>query len=148
MGLGNSRESSRLPLAFSDYIYAIIVEESGLLGGIFVLCCYLWLLARAGRLAMVFRSTMPCLLVISSALYIVLQALFHICIVSGVFPVSGQPLPLISKGGFSVLATSVALGIMLSTSRHAARKGDDREAVAKELEALPENLQSSNPSQL
>ena len=148
VGLGNSRESSRLPLAFSDYIYAIIVEESGLLGGIFVLCCYLWLLARAGRLAMVFRSTMPCLLVISSALYIVLQALFHICIVSGVFPVSGQPLPLISKGGFLVLATSVALGIMLSTSRHAARKGDDREAVAKELEALPENLQSSNPSQL
>lgn len=148
VGIGQSRENARLPLAFSDYIYAIIIEECGIGLGIFVLCCYLWLLARAGRLALVFRSTMPCLLVISCALFIVFQALFHICIVTGVFPVSGQPLPLISKGGFSVIATSIALGIMLSASRHAARKGDEEEAIRQELEALPENLQSSNPSQL
>lgn len=148
VGIGQSRENARLPLAFSDYIYAIIIEECGIIVGIFVLCCYLWLLARAGRLALAFRSTMPCLLVIGCALFIVFQALFHICIVTGVFPVSGQPLPLISKGGFSVIATSIALGIMLSASRHAARKGDEEETIRQEIEALPENLQSSNPSQL
>lgn len=147
VGPGNSRENARLPLAFSDYIYAIVIEELGLVTGIFVLMCYLWLLARAGRVATKCKQTFPCLLVIGCAIYIVYQALFHMAIVTGVFPVSGQPLPLISKGGTSVLVTSLALGIMLSTSRHAAFKGD-KEAIREELNALPASVQSENPSQL
>ncbi len=147
-GIGNSRENARLPLAFSDYIYAIVVEELGAAVAIFVLALYLFLLGRAGRLAMVFKSTLPCLLVIGCALVICLQALFHICIVTGVFPVSGQPLPLISKGGTSIIATSIALGIMLSASRWAARKNDADETIRRELSSLPENIATDNPSQL
>lgn len=147
VGPGNSRENARLPLAFSDYIYAIVIEELGLVVGIFILLCYVWLLARAGRIATKCKQTFPCLLVIGCAIYIVYQALFHMAIVTGVFPVSGQPLPLISKGGTSVIVTSIALGIMLSTSRHAAFKGD-KEAIREELNALPEAIHSENPSQL
>lgn len=148
VGIGNSRENSRLPLAFSDYIYAIIVEELGAIAAIFVMVFYLFLLGRAGRLAMQFQQTFPTLLVIGCALVICIQALFHICIVTGVFPVSGQPLPLISKGGTSILATSLALGVMLSASRWAARKDDGEEARKHELSTLPQEVAADNPSQI
>ena len=148
VGIGNSRETARLPLAFSDYIYAIVVEELGAVIAIFVLIFYLFLLGRAGRLAMQYKSTFPTLLTIGCALVICLQALFHICIVVGVFPVSGQPLPLISKGGTSIIATSLALGVMLSASRWAARKNDDEATQRLELSTLPQNIASDNPSQL
>lgn len=148
VGVGNSRENARLPLAFSDYIYAIIVEELGAVIAIFVLALYLFLMGRAGRLAMVFKSTLPCLLVIGCALVICLQALFHICIVTGVFPVSGQPLPLISKGGTSIIATSIALGVMLSASRWAARTTDGEETFRRELSTLPSEIANINPSNI
>lgn len=147
-GIGKSRENARLPLAFSDYIFAIIVEELGALVAIFVIALYLFLLGRAGRLAMVVKSSPACLLVIGCALVVCLQALFHVAIVVGVFPVSGQPLPLISKGGISILATSLALGIMLSVSKWAARINDDEDAFRHELSSLPEQLATDNPSQI
>ena len=142
---GNSRETARLPLAFSDYIYAIIIEELGLVGGIGVLILYLWLLARAGRVAYRCQTAFPALLVIGMAVFITFQAVFHMCIVTGVFPVSGQPLPLISKGGTSILITSMALGIMLSVSRFAARKGKKAE-IKEELQELPGEVSAENPS--
>ena len=135
---GNSRETSRLPLAFTDYIYSIVVEETGLIGGLFVLVLYLWLLARA----------FPALLVIGMALVIVFQALFHICIVTGVIPVSGQPLPLISKGGSSILVTSIAFGVMLSVSRFAVRTNAKKKEIRQEIDALPEEMRADNPTQL
>lgn len=115
---GNSREASRLPLAFSDYIYAIIIEETGLFGGLGLIVVYMWLLTRSGRIAGRCRKSFPALLVLGLAVMIVFQALFHMGIVTGVFPVSGQPLPLISKGGSSILVTSIAFGMMLSVSRY------------------------------
>lgn len=115
---GNSREASRLPLAFSDYIYAIIIEETGLFGGLALIVVYMWLLTRSGRIAGRCRKSFPALLVLGLAVMIVFQALFHMGIVTGVFPVSGQPLPLISKGGSSILITSIAFGMMLSVSRY------------------------------
>lgn len=115
---GNSREASRLPLAFSDYIYAIIIEETGLFGGLALIVVYMWLLTRSGRIAGRCRKSFPALLVLGLAVMIVFQALFHMGIVTGVFPVSGQPLPLISKGGSSILVTSIAFGMMLSVSRY------------------------------
>ena len=144
VGVGNSRENARLPLAFSDYIYAIIIEELGLFVGLLLLLSYLWLLGRAAHLTMNFRQTLPGIMVIGCAFVIVLQALYHMAIVSGVAPVSGQPLPLISKGGTGVIATSIAFGIMLSISRHAARYNDSV-AVKQELAVLPQSLQSDNP---
>ena len=124
VGFGNSRETARLPLAFSDYIFAIVVEDLGLIGGLFILSLYLLLLARAGAVGARLRKAFPTLLIIGMAVFIVFQALFHMAIVTGVFPVSGQPLPFISKGGSSIIISSVALGIMLSVSRYAARRKD------------------------
>ncbi|MCX4330711.1 MAG: FtsW/RodA/SpoVE family cell cycle protein [Muribaculaceae bacterium] len=145
---GNSRETSRLPLAFSDFIFAIIVEDIGFLGGMFIMILYLWLLARAYFIAYKCNQMYPAFLVTGCALLIALQALCHMAIVSGAGPVSGQPLPLFSKGGTSILVTSMAFGIMLSVSRFAAR---GNEATRAELESdrnsLPESLQAQNPSQ-
>lgn len=143
LGPGNSRESARLPLAYSDYIYSIIVEDTGLAGGIAVLLLFILLLTRAGRIAFKCSRALPAFLIMGCAVMIVFQALVHMAIVTGVFPVSGQPLPFISKGGTSVLVMSAALGIMLSVSRYASYSSDGK-AVADELDALPEDMQNAN----
>lgn len=145
---GNSRETSRLPLAFSDFIYAIIVEDLGLVGGMFVLLLYLWLLARAYMIARKCNQIYPAFLVTGCALLIATQALCHMAIVSGAGPVSGQPLPLFSKGGTSILVTSIAFGIMLSVSRFSVRNDSaTRTDLKREQEALPTELQGQNPTQ-
>lgn len=142
-GPGNSRESARLPLAFSDYIYSIIVEDTGFVGGAILLILYLLLLARAGRIAYKCSRAFPAFLILGCAVMIVFQALVHMAIVTGLFPVSGQPLPFISKGGTSVLVMSAALGIMLSVSRFAAHSGDSQH-IRAEKNALPEDMQAAN----
>lgn len=144
-GPGNSRESARLPLAFSDYIFSIIIEDTGFVGGALVLLLFLLLLARAGRIAYRCTRALPAFLILGCALMIVLQALVHMAIVTGVMPVSGQPLPFISKGGTSVLVMSAAIGIMLSVSRFASFNTDGR-AIKTELNALPEDMQAENYS--
>ena len=148
VGPGNSREASRLPLAFSDYIFAIIIEELGLIGGLVVLMLYLWLLGRAAGIASHCNRTYPALVVIGMAVMIAFQALFHMGIVSGVFPVSGQPLPLLSKGGTSIFVTAIAFGIMLSISRTATRQGGKKQDIRDEIEALPEQFGAENQMQL
>ena len=142
---GNSRETARLPLAFSDYIFAIVIEDWGFMGGMLLLTAYLILLGRAGAIAAKCRSAFPSLLIMGMAVMIVVQALFHMAIVTGVFPVSGQPLPLISKGGSSILVTSIAFGIMLSVSRSAAFKDDDNAIISQEIADLPADLNAPNP---
>lgn len=123
-GPGNSRESARLPLAFSDYIYSIIIEDTGLVGGVAVLLLYLFLVARAGVIAFRLRKAFPTFLIMGCAVMIVFQALVHMAIVVGLGPVSGQPLPFISKGGTSILVMSAAIGSMLSVSRFAEYRSD------------------------
>ncbi len=142
-GPGNSRESARLPLAFSDYIFSIIVEDTGFIGGLALLVLYLLILARAGRIAYKCRRAFPAFLIMGCAVLIVFQALVHMAIVTGLFPVSGQPLPFISKGGTSILVMSAALGIMLSVSRYAVTSSDSRQIKA-ELKELPEDMQAAN----
>lgn len=144
---GNSRESSRLPLAFSDYIYSIIVEDTGLIGGLLLLFVYILLVVRAGVVASKCSRAFPALLIMGCAVMITAQALVHMGIVTGVFPVSGQPLPLISKGGTSIIVMSAAFGMMLSVSRFAVRSGD-KKAIRAELRDLPADMQSANPLQL
>lgn len=146
VGLGHSRECSRLPLAFSDYIFSIILEEGGLVLGLFVLLLYLWLLARAAMIVQRSRRVLPALLIIGMASMITMQALFHIAINVGVFPVSGQPLPLISKGGTSTLVISLAFGVMLSISRTIANYSNKTDKV--ETSSLPDGLDAENPSQV
>ena len=146
VGIGNSRECSRLPLAFSDYIYSIIIEETGIIGGLFVLVLYLWLLARAAMIVQRSTRVLPSLLIIGMASFITLQALFHMAINVGVFPVSGQPLPLISAGGTSILVISAAFGVMLSVSRTIANYNNKNNKVDDTI--LPEGLDAVNPTQI
>ena len=145
VGIGKSRECSRLPLAFSDYIYSIIVEELGLAGGIFVLLLYLSLLGRAAMIVRRSKRVLPSLLVIGMASFITFQALFHMAINVGVFPVSGQPLPLISKGGTSIIVISIAFGVMLSVSRTIANYGNKKNKVET---PIIEGLDAENPTEI
>ncbi len=143
-GPGNSRESARLPLAFSDYIYSIIVEDTGLIGGVLLMLFYFFLLFRAGVIARKCSRAFPAFLIIGCAMMIVFQALAHMWIVV-IGPVSGQPLPLISKGGTSIIVMSAAIGMMLSVSRYAVTSGNKKE-INSEIKELPEDIQSANPS--
>ncbi len=145
-GIGKSRECSRLPLAFSDYIYSIIIEETGLLGGLFVLLLYLSLLGRAAMIVRRSKRVLPSLLIIGMASFITFQALFHMAINVGVFPVSGQPLPLISKGGTSIIVISVAFGVMLSVSRTISNYGNKKNKV--EETPIIEGLDAVNPTEI
>ncbi|MCH5239248.1 MAG: FtsW/RodA/SpoVE family cell cycle protein [Muribaculaceae bacterium] len=142
-GPGNSRESARLPLAFSDYIYSIIVEDTGFVGGVVLLMLYMMLLARAGRIAYNCYNAIPSFMIMGCAVLIVLQALVHMAIVTGLFPVSGQPLPFISKGGTSVLVMSAAIGTMLSVSRYAITT-KDKKMIKAEQKELPEDMRTVN----
>ncbi|MDE5842823.1 MAG: FtsW/RodA/SpoVE family cell cycle protein [Muribaculaceae bacterium] len=142
-GPGHSRESSRLPLAFSDYIFSIIVEDLGFVGGAALLLLYLFLLGRAGRIAYRCKRAFPAFLIMGCAVLIVSQALVHMAIVTGVAPVSGQPLPFISKGGTSIIVMSMAIGIMLSVSRYAVTS-TDKKANKEELSKLSDGMQAAN----
>ena len=130
---GNSRECSRLPLAFSDYVFSIIVEELGFVGALFIMALYLSLLGRAGYIAQRCKRAFPALLVMGIAVMITVQALSHMAINSGLVPVTGQPLPFISKGGSSIIIMSMAMGIMLSVSRYAEyNTGKKKSAIGAE----------------
>ncbi|MGM9803868.1 MAG: FtsW/RodA/SpoVE family cell cycle protein [Muribaculaceae bacterium] len=148
VGPGRSRECSRLPLAYSDYIYSIIVEETGVLGGLLVMVLFLWLLVRAGLIASQCARALPALLIMGMAVMITFQALVHMAINTGLFPVSGQPLPLISEGGTSMWVMSAAFGIMLSVSRHASQNTIDKHNKKKNQENLPKEEQAPNPMQI
>ena len=110
-----------LSQAFSDFIYAIIIEELGLAGGVIVVFLYIWLLIRAGKIAQQCDRTFPAFLVLGIGLLLTVQALFNMMVAVGLAPVTGQPLPLISRGGTSTLINCVYIGMLLSVSRYTAR---------------------------
>ena len=119
-GPGNSIQRDFLSQAFSDFIFAIVIEEMGLVGGIFVVFLYLWLLMRAGRNRPKCERTFPAFLVMGIALLLVSQAILNMMVAVGLFPVTGQPLPLVSKGGTSTLINCAYIGMILSVSRYTA----------------------------
>lgn len=121
-GPGNSIERDWLPQAFSDFIYAIIIEELGIIGGAAVLFFYLVLLFRVGSIANNCERNFPAFLILGLALLLVTQAIFNMCVAVGIAPVTGQPLPLISKGGTSTLINCAYIGVILSVSRSAKKK--------------------------
>ena len=114
---GNSKERDYLPLAFADYIFAIIVEESGVLGAAALIFLYLAVLFRACNISSRYSDLPAMLMTMGLALMITCQALISMLVAVGLGPVTGQPLPLISRGGTSVLITSVYFGIMMGVSR-------------------------------
>lgn len=114
---GNSKERDYLPLAFADYIFAIIVEESGVVGAFGLIFLYLAILFRACNVSSRYSDMPAMLMTMGLALMITCQALISMLVAVGLGPVTGQPLPLISRGGTSVLITSVYFGIMMGVSR-------------------------------
>lgn len=120
-GPGNSVQRDNIPHAYSDFIYAIILEELGLIGGIFVLLLYLTLLYRCGKIANRCEKMYPAMLAIGIGIIIVSQAMLHMYISVGDF-VTGQPLPLISQGGTSVMINCVYIGILLCISKDTLKK--------------------------
>lgn len=115
--IGNSQLRDLLPEAYSDYIFAIIFEETGFLGALFVMLLYLVLLGRCFYLAGKTNDNYVRLLMIALPTIMTIQALMHIGVCTDAMFVTGQPLPLISRGGSSILFTSVSFGIMLALSR-------------------------------
>lgn len=129
-GPGNSVARDFLSQAFSDFIYAIIIEEMGIFGAFFVAMLYIILLFRTGMIANKCESLFPALLAMGIALLLVTQALFNMCVAVGLVPVTGQPLPLISKGGTSTIINCVYMGVVLSVSRSIKKKKDSKEQLA------------------
>jgi len=132
-GPGNSVQRNYLPLPYADFIYAIIIEEYGLVGGVIIIFFYLWLLFRAGIMVRKSDRTFPAFLAFGLTLLLDFQAMVNMAVAVNLFPVTGQTLPLVSMGGTSVLFSCFALGIILSVSN----RNTELEEVSTDL-ANPE----------
>lgn len=130
-GPGNSVQRDFLSQAFSDFIYAIIIEELGLVGGACVALLYILLLTRIAKIVRKCDNTYFSLMIIGFGTLIVLQAMFNMLVAVGIIPVTGQPLPMISKGGTSTLINSAYIGLILAVSRYV---DNQEEAQAEEAE--------------
>ena len=117
-------ERDFLSQAFSDFIYAIIVEEMGIFGAAFVCMLYVVLLFRTATIANRCANTFPALLIMGFAMLLVVQAMFNMAVAVGLVPVTGQPLPLISKGGTSTIINCAYIGVILSVSYSATKKDE------------------------
>ena len=140
LGPGKSVQKNFLPQSSSDFIFAIIIEEYGLIGGIFLLILYLWLLFRIVIVAQKSDSVFGKLLAIGVGIPVIFQALVNMGVAVQLFPVTGQTLPLISSGGTSIWVTCLALGIVLSVS---AKRDEDKNKEVDDqhpLEILSEAL--------
>lgn len=141
-GIGKSVQRNFLPQSSSDFIYAIIVEEMGLIGGFGVMLAYLMLFFRIIIVATKATSVFGKLLVIGVGLPIVFQALVNMAVAVELFPVTGQTLPLISSGGTSIWMTCLALGMVLSVSVKR-----QEEIIRQEKENQPEK-DENNPLEI
>ena len=136
---GNSQERNYLPQAFADYIFAIIVEESGIIGAIFLVLLYLAILFRSCLTSSRYADYAAMLMVMGLALMITCQALVSMMVSVGIGPVTGQPLPMISRGGTSALVTSLYFGIMMCVSREQNELHDrQQQAITESQDEVPE----------
>lgn len=144
-GPGNSTQRNLLPHPYSDFIYAIIIEEYGtLIGGILVIALYLWLFFRAGMIIRRSKSTYGAFLAFGLSMGLVLQAFVNMAVAVGLVPVTGQTLPLVSMGGSSIFFTSIATGMILSVSWGTKEVPGEATETGKE-EAVPEEVEVKMP---
>lgn len=135
---GNSKERDYLPLAYADYIFAIIVEETGIIGAFVLIFLYLAILFRACYVSARFDNPPAMYMTMGLALMLTCQALISMLVAVGVGPVTGQPLPMITMGGTSSLATALYFGIMMSVSREQNQLVGEQEEVARQsMEEMP-----------
>ncbi len=116
LGPGNSIQRNFLPHSYSDFIYAIVVEEYGIVGGGLLLLLFVFLFFRIVRMVVKSQKTFGSLLVLGLGLIIILQALINMAVSVNLVPVTGLTLPLVSMGGTSILFTCISLGLILSVS--------------------------------
>ena len=124
-GPGKSTERDFLSQAFSDFIFAIVIEELGIIGAAAVVFLYIILLYRCARIASRCENNFPAFLAMGLGLLLVIQATFNMMVAVGLAPVTGQPLPLISKGGTSTIINCAYIGAILSVSRSAKMKKEE-----------------------
>ena len=136
---GNSKLRDYLPEAYSDYIFAIIFEEWGPIGAAFILLLYVYFFIRCYLISRHTDNLYIRLLLIGLSVTIVIQALIHIGVCTGAMFVTGQPLPLFSRGGSSIIGTSISIGIILALSRIV--RDEEEERMARE-NPQPETLTS------
>lgn len=142
---GHGQQRDFLPQAYSDFIYAIIIEELGLVGGIFVLLLYIMLLVRVGMIARRCEKAFPKYLVLGCGLLVVVQALANMAVAVNLIPVTGQPMPLVSRGGTSTILSCIYFGIILSVSRFGAGMGNEEDEEISDEERLEdENRERMN----
>jgi cell division protein FtsW len=134
-GPGNSTQRNFLPHPYSDFIFAIIVEEYGIAGGVFIVFLYLVLLFRAVKIVTQMPGTFGAFLSIGVAFNLVFQAMINMGVAVNLLPVTGQPLPLVSMGGTSIWFTSLSIGIILSVSKEL----EKRKKEEKEKRTQPHN---------
>ncbi len=135
LGPGNSVQRNFLPHPYSDFIFAIIIEEYGLLGAGVVMLLYLIILYRIGVIVRRCTRTFPAILVTGLGLSIVFQALVNMGVCVGLMPVTGQPLPLMSMGGTSLIFTSAAFGMILSVSHTFSEEGEREEREKQRMKS-------------
>lgn len=141
-GIGKSTQRNYITHAFSDFIYAIILEETGILGGVIIIFLYFILLARGLKIVRNFDDPFGSYLVVGITVLITLQAVVNMSVAVGLIPVTGLPLPLISKGGTGILIYSFAFGILLSVSRVIEEK-KEKERLAQEKLAMQQDAMSA-----
>ena len=124
-GPGKSTERDFLSQAFSDFIFAIVIEELGIIGAVVVVFLYIILLYRCARIASRCENNFPAFLAMGLGLLLVIQATFNMMVAVGLAPVTGQPLPLISKGGTSTIINCAYIGAILSVSRSAKKNTEE-----------------------
>lgn len=129
---GHGQQRDFLPQAYSDFIYAIIIEELGFAGGAFVLLLYFMLLVRVGMIARKCDKLFPKFLVLGCGLLVVVQALANMAVAVNLVPVTGQPLPLVSRGGTSTIISCAYFGLILSISRFGAGIRNEEEGEEEE----------------
>lgn len=127
-GPGNSEERDFISQAFSDFIFAIIIEELGLWGATLVAGLYVIIFWRAGHIARNCANTFPAYLAMGIGMLLVIQAMFNMLVAVGLAPVTGQPLPLVSKGGTSTIINCVYIGMLLSISKSAKKRQPTQKA--------------------
>jgi cell division protein FtsW len=133
-GPGKGEQSAYLPHPYSDFIFAVIIEEYGLLfGGISVILLYLLILFRSIRIVLKSPRAFGALLAVGLAFSMVLQAFIHMAVASSLFPVTGLTLPLISMGGTSIIFTSAAFGVLLSVSRSVEEQKPEEEKGVQDV---------------
>ncbi len=139
-GPGKSEQRNFLPHPYSDFIYAIIVEEYGLIGGIIVLLLYVILFTRVLRIVIKRPLTFGALMAFGLGFLIILQAMINMGVSIGLLPVTGQPLPLVSMGGTSLMATGLIIGMILSVTRSMEDEAMNKE---QEIQAITETTDTT-----